>query len=191
MGAEVFEGGRAGERGEGVFDLLADGGDEVGGEAEDGGHGAFAGGNGLLHVAAAEADGADGVGEGEGAGGDVGGVLAEGVAGGHSGGDAALGEHAEGCGGDGEDGGLSVFGELEGVFGTFEDELREGELEGSIGLFEDGACGGEIIVKIAAHADGLGALAGKEKSWLDCGHRERWYMNPMGRKSAARRVAIG
>ena len=34
---------------------------------------------------AAGADGADGVGEGEGAGGDVGGVLAEGVAGGEGG----------------------------------------------------------------------------------------------------------
>ena len=78
------------------------GGDRAGGfdvgeiEAEDGGHGALAGGDGGLHELAAEADGADGVGEGEGAGGDVGGVLAEGVAGGVGDGEIAGGEFGVG-----------------------------------------------------------------------------------------------
>ena len=66
--------------------------DEGRGKAEDGGHGAFSGRDGLLHVLAAGADGADGVGEGEGAGDDVGGVFAEGVAGGEGGLDVALGK---------------------------------------------------------------------------------------------------
>ena len=118
--------------------------DEGGVEAEDGGHGAFAGGDGLLHVAAAGADGADGVGEGEGSGGDVGGVFAEGVAGGEGGVDAAFGEDAGGGDGDGEDGGLGVLGELELVFGAFEDELGEREAEGFVGLVEDGAGDGEV-----------------------------------------------
>ena len=61
-------------------------------EAEDGGHGAFSGGDCLLHVHAAGSDGADGFGEGEGAGGDVGGVLAERVAGGEGGLDAFFGQ---------------------------------------------------------------------------------------------------
>ena len=63
----------------------------VSAEAEDGGHGALAGGDGLLHELAAEADGADGVGKVEGAGGDVGGILAERVAGGEGGGEVGQG----------------------------------------------------------------------------------------------------
>ncbi len=121
------------------------------------------GGDGLLHVAAAGADGADGVGEGEGSGGDVGGVFAEGMAGGEGGVDAVFGEDAGGGDGDGEDGGLGVLGELELVFGAFEDELGEGEAEGFVGLVEDGAGDGEVVVEIAAHADGLRALAGEEE----------------------------
>ena len=51
------------------------------GEAEDGGHCALSGRDGLLHEAAAGADGLDGVREGEGSGGYVGGVLAQAVSG--------------------------------------------------------------------------------------------------------------
>ena len=130
------------------------------------------GGNGLLHVAAAAADGADGVGEGEGAGGDVGGVLAEGVAGGEGGGDALFGQDAGGGDGDGEDGGLGVLGELELVFGAFEDEFGEREAEGLIGLVEDGAGRGEVVVEVSAHADGLRALAGEEEGRF--GHLNLW-----------------
>ena len=160
VGGEVFCVGIVGEWGEVVGDLGADVVDELGGEAEDGGHGSDAGGNGLLHELATGADGADGFGEGEGAGGDVGGVLAEGVAGGEGGaGDAffceGFGKDAGGGYGDGEDGGLGVLGELELVFGAFEDEFGEGEAEGFVGLVEDGAGGGEVVVEIAAHADGL------------------------------------
>ena len=124
----------------------------------------------MLHVLAAGANGADGVGEGEGSGHDVGGVFAEGMAGGEGGLDVALGEgfcqDAGGGDGEGEDRGLRVLGELELVFGAFEDELREGEAEGFVGLVEDGSSGGEVVVEVAAHAHGLRALTGKEKGWF-------------------------
>ncbi len=122
----------------------------------------------MLHELAARADGADGFGEGEGAGGDVGGVLAEGMAGGEGGaGDAFFCEgFREDTGGgyrDGEDGGLGVLGELELVVRAFEDEFGEGEAEGLVGLVEEGAGGGEVVVEVAAHAYGLRALTGEEE----------------------------
>jgi len=96
----------------------------------------------------------------------VGGVLAEGVAGGEGGGEAFFREDAGGGYGDGEDGGLGVLGELELVVGALEDEFGESEAEGFIGLFEDGSGGGEVVVEVAAHAYGLGALAGEEEGWF-------------------------
>ena len=121
-----------------------------------------------MHELAAGADGADGVGEGEGAGGDVGGVLAEAVAGGVGDGEVAGFEFgfecAQGGDGDGEDGGLGVLGLFEGVFGAVEDDAGEGEVEGVVGFFEDGAGGRIGIVEGSAHAYGLGALAGEEES---------------------------
>ena len=167
----------AGEFGELVGDLGAEVVDLVGGEAEDGGHGSFSGGDGFLHVAAAVADDADGFGEGDGSGGDVGGVLAKGVAGGVGredvlGGEGLRRKDAVGGGGDGEDGGLGVLGEAEVFFGAFEDEFGEGEAEGFVGFVEDGAGGGVAIVEVAAHADGLGALAGEEE-----GYRLGWGLN--------------
>ena len=156
--------------GELVHGLAAEVVDLVGGEAEDGGHGALAGGDGLLHVTAAVTNDANGVGEGEGAGDDVGGVLAEGVAGGEGGGGAgvfqALFKDAGGGDGDSEDGGLGVLRLFEVVFGAFEDELGEGKAEGVVGLFKDGAGDGKVVEEVAAHADGLRALAGKEKGWF-------------------------
>ncbi len=135
-GGDDFGGALGGDSGAGGFDV-----GEV--EAEDGGHSALAGRDGGLHELAAGADGADGVGEGEGLGGDVGGVLAERVARGVGDGEIAgveFGlEDAEGGDGDGEDGGLGVLGELEGVFGAVEDDVGEGEVEGVVGLLEDGA----------------------------------------------------
>ena len=56
-----------------------------------------------------------------------------------------------------------MLGELELVFGAFEDEFGEGEAEGVVGLVEEGAGGGEVVVEVAAHAYGLGALAGEEE----------------------------
>ncbi len=151
----------SGDAGAGGFDV-----GEV--EAEDGGHGSLGGGDGgLRKELAAGADGADGVGEGEGLGGDVGRVLAEGVAG-RGGRDGEIArvefglEDAEGGDGDGEDGGLGVFGELEGVFGAVEDDVGEGEVEGVVGFLEDGAGVGRGVVEGAAHAYGLGTLAGEE-----------------------------
>ena len=171
VGVEGLGLGRGRERGELVGDLGADGLDELGGEAKDGSHCAFSGRDGLLHVLAAGAHGADGVGEGQGPGGDVGGVFAEGMAGGEGGMDAAFGEDARGGDGDGQDRGLRVLGELELVFGALEDELREGEAEGLVGLFEDGSSDGEVVVEIAAHPYGLGALAREEEGNFRCTHR--------------------
>ena len=147
--------------------LVAEVDDLVGGESEDGCHGAFPGGDGLLHEAAAGANGADGVGEGEGSGCYMRRILSEGVPGGEGGGDAVLGQDTGSGDGDGEDGGLSVLGELEGVFGAIEDDFGEGEAEGFIGFFKYGAGCGKGFSEGASHANGLGALAGKEEGWLD------------------------
>lgn len=130
-------------------------GDLFGGKTEDGCHGSLTGGDGFLHEAATGADGADGVGEGEGSGYDVGGVLAEGVAGGHGGGETVFGEDASGGDGDGEDRGLGVLGELEEVVGAVEDDFGECEAEGFVGFVKDGLGGREGVVEGAAHADGL------------------------------------
>ena len=113
-------------------------------EAEDGGHGALAGGNGFLHEAAAMADGAHGVGEGDGASGDVGGVFAEGVAGDEGGRNSIFREDAQGGDGDGTDGGLLKFGEFELVFGAFKAEFGDGEAEGFVGFFEGAARDGKF-----------------------------------------------
>ena len=88
------------------------------------------------------------------------------MAGGEGWRNAFFGEDAGGGYGDGEDGGLGVLGELELVFGAFEDELGEGEAQGFVGLVEDCAGGGEVVIKVAAHADGLRALAGEEEGWF-------------------------
>ena len=89
------------------------------------------------------------------------------------GGHGSFGEDALGGDGDGEDGGLGVLGELELVFGAFEDEFGEGEAEGVVGLVEDGAGGGVVVVEVAAHAYGLGALSGEEECWFGLlSHRE-------------------
>ena len=151
--------------GELVHGLAAEIVDLVGGQAEDGGHGALAGGDGLLHVTAAVTNGADGVGEGDGTGDDVGGVLAEGVAGGEGRLEVAefFLEDAGGGDGDSQDRGLGVFGELEGVFGSVEDDRGKREAKGVIGFFKDGAGGGEVIEEIAAHTNGLRALTGEEE----------------------------
>ena len=97
----------------------------------------------------------------------MGGVLAERVAGGEGGEDClggkGLGENTVSGGGDGEDGGLGVLGEAEVFFGALEDEFREWEAESFVGFVEDGAGGGVAVVEVAAHADGLRALAGEEQ----------------------------
>ncbi len=138
------------------------------GEFEEGGHGAESGGNGLLHVLAAVADEADGVGKVEGSGGDEGGVFAEAVAGDVIGGKAGFGEDGEGGGGDGEECGLGELGEFELVFGAFEAEAGEGVAESVIGGFEDVARGGVRIEEGLAHAYGLGTLAREEECGFGC-----------------------
>ena len=137
--------------------------DGFGVQGEDGGHGAFSSGDGGLHGTSAGFDGANGVGEVERAGGDVGGPFTEGVAGGESGMNAMLGEDAEGGDADGEDGGLGVLGEAEFVFGAVEEDAAEGEGEGFVGFGEGLGGDGEIFSEAAAHAHGLRTLAGEKK----------------------------
>ena len=45
---------------------------------------------------------------------------------------------------------------------TLEGGLREGKTEDIVGLFKDVGCDRELGGQILAHADGLGALAGKQ-----------------------------
>jgi hypothetical protein len=138
------------------------------GQAQNRGHGAFALRHGLLHELATGADGADGIGEAERAGGDVGAVLAQGVARGEGRCKARnlLGQHAKCRDGDGQDGWLGVLGQLEGFGGAFKDDLGQRKAQGFIRFIEDCACGGEFLVEFAAHPDGLGTLAWEEKRWL-------------------------
>jgi hypothetical protein len=77
-------------------------------------------------------------------------------------------QHAQRGDGDGQDRGLGVLGELQLVFGPFEDNLGERKAERVIGLVKDRARGGRGVIERAAHADGLRALAGKEK--CECGY---------------------
>ena len=168
--------GGGGERSELVGCLVADLVDEGGGEAEDSGHGSLTCGDGLLHVAAAVADGADGVGEVEGSSGDMSGVLTEGVAGGEGGEDTLVYEDAGGGYRDSEDGGLGVLGELELVFRALEDELRELKVESGICLREGSCSDRVVIVEVAAHAYDLRTLAGEEEDF----HVED-YRKPRGR----------
>ncbi len=142
---------------------MADGGDFIEVHAEDGGHGSDADRHGFLHVFAAVADGANGVGEGEGARGDMSGIFTETVTGDVAGlGNAGL-EHAQHGNGDGENGGLGDFGEPELVFRSFEADGGKLVAEGVVGFFEGSAGGRIFFVEVFSHADGLGALAGEQE----------------------------
>ena len=92
---------------------LAGGANRLDAEVEDGGHGSVADRHGLLHELAAMAHGAHRVGKAQGAGDDVGGVLAQGVAGDKAGSDAGLVQHARGGDRNGEDRRLGDLGKPE------------------------------------------------------------------------------
>ena len=127
------------------------------GKSQDGRHGAFTLGYGLLHELAAGANSADGLGKREGASGDVGAVLAERVSGGEGWGQAGHGllHYAVRRDGDGQDSGLGMLGELQGIDGTTEDDLGERKPERFIGFLEYGFGCGKTVLKVASHPDGL------------------------------------
>jgi hypothetical protein len=93
--------------------FLAGGADLIDAEVQDGGHGSLAHRHRLLHELAAQAHRAHRVGKAKGAGGDVGGVLAQRVAGDKAGHNAGLVEHAGGGHRDGENRRLGDFGQPE------------------------------------------------------------------------------
>jgi hypothetical protein len=124
-------------------------------ERENGGHGTDAYGNSLLHVLAAIAHSANGIGKAYGSGGDVGGVFAERVAGNETGTNSGFGENAGGSDGDGEYGGLRNFGEAELLVGAFKAKLAEAVAERGVRFFK-GAAGDDVIGgKFLAHPGGL------------------------------------
>ena len=125
------------------------------------GHCAVANGHGFLHVFAAIAHGADGVGERNCAGGNVRGIFSQAVPGDHCGLNAFFREHTPGRNRRGEDGGLRDLGEAELVFGSLEAEVGQFVAERRIGLLEGLAGDGEFRGEVLSHADGLRSLAGK------------------------------
>ena len=78
--------------------------------------------------------------------------------------DAALAQDRDDCHGRREDRGLRVGRQRELLRRPLEAELREVVAEDPVGLVEDAPGRAERRREVLAHADGLGALAGKEKS---------------------------
>src|SRR5271156_2134326 len=143
--------------------FFADFGDVAGRHAQDGGHGAFAGRNGFLHVRAAGAYQFYGGRKIEAAGGDQRGIFAEAVAGDKIGSDALFGQGAKRGDRDGQDGRLSIGRELQFVFGAIAAHLEKVETDGGVGVFEDTFGFGEIIGEVAAHAGILRGLPWKQE----------------------------
>ena len=141
------------------------------GQLEERGHGSDSRRHGLLHVAAAPADQAHGIGERQAAGGDQGRILAQTVPRDEVGRGADLPEDGERGGRDREQRGLRVFRELESVLRAFETQAGDRESESIVGLFEHAARGGVRIGESFAHARGLRALAGEEKCGGRCQRR--------------------
>ena len=105
-----------------------------------GGHCALSSGNGQLHGPPASLHGAHRIGKAERPGGHMGAPLAQRVSGGQRRLHALLGQHAPGGDADGENGRLGVLGELEVLFGPFEDQFGKREAESLVGLGK-GLCG--------------------------------------------------
>ena len=116
--------------------FVAEGGDFVEVHAEDCGHRSDADGDGFLHVFSAIANSANGVGEGEGSGADVGGIFAEAVTCDVARFRDAGFEHPKSGDRSGEDRRLCDLGEAELVFGALEAELRELVTECVVGFVE-------------------------------------------------------
>ena len=124
--------------------LSADFFDLIFSQAEDSGHAAFTEGHGFLHELAAEADGADGVGKGQGAGSDEGRIFAEAVAGSDVRCQPFLGEDAAAGRAGREDSRLCIIGFHEFFIRPFEAELGQGKAQCVVSffkkLFDHGIC---------------------------------------------------
>ncbi len=136
--------------------------------AEQRGHGAETGRDGLLHRLAAQLQQAGSVGDAEGSRGGKGGVFAERVAGDDQrllgqGEAAFFFQHTQNGERMGHERGLGVLGQGEFLARPLEHQFRELLAEGVIDFLEHLARGGEGGGEIAAHADGLAALAREDE----------------------------
>src|SRR4029079_14674654 len=59
--------------------------------------------------------------------------------------------------------GLGVGGERQGFGRAFADDARQRKAEGVVGFLKQLAGAGELRAEVDAHADGLGALSGKDE----------------------------
>ena len=136
--------------------------------AEQGGHGALAGGHRPLHRLAAQLQQPRRAAEREAAGGGERRIFAQRVAGDHGRAvrqaHAALAlQHPRDGERVGEQGGLGVLGEREVLGGTLEHQLGEPLAKGFVDLLEHFAGGREGGGEVAAHAHALAALAGEDE----------------------------
>ena len=141
-------------------------------QPEDGGHSAGVELSGGFHTFAAFAGQCQGILEGQGAGSHQGAELTHRVAGHER--RAKIGvnfqEDAQGSDGVGEQDGLGVVGVVELGFGAFPGSLCQVEPQHLFGLHEGGARHRVRCGQLAAHANGLRALAGENESGVFCVH---------------------
>ena len=133
-------------------------------------HGSDAHRNRLLHVFAAVAHGAHGVGKAERSGGHVRGVFSQAVPGDEAGVHAPFLQHPPGRNRRGQDGGLRDFRHPQLFFRTLKAQLGQLVAEGFVGLIESLPGDGIFFRQFFAHPDGLRSLAGEEECDLSCGH---------------------
>ena len=166
--------------------------DLFGVEAEDRRHRAVADRHRLLHVAAAAPHDPQRVGEREGAGRDVGRVLAEAVAGDERGREPARREQAVGGDADRQDRRLRVLGQRQLVLGAVEEEAAQRLAERRVGLVERLAADRKRVGQRLAHADLLRSLSGKDEGdhgWDTAAAAMSRSTRSM-KRSAAKRYAI-
>ena len=96
------------------------------------------------------------------------GVLAQAVARRRNPARCLLAQHFERRDRNGQQRGLGVLGELELVFRTFETQAGNREAQRLVGLLKNAPRGGVRLGKRLAHASGLRALAGEQKSSFGC-----------------------
>lgn len=150
---------------------LADVGDDVLAEADDGDHAGVDGVGGGLHGLATGLGDADTVGEVESAGVAKGGVLAEAEAHGAGGGvDGVLAllllELLDGGHGGDEDGGLGNLGGVQNLLGSVGALLEEVVAEDLGGLIEQSLGCRNLLAELTAHTDELSALPGEHEANL-------------------------
>jgi hypothetical protein len=160
--------------------------DERGVQTKDRRHRAAADRDGLLHVPPSIADDAHGIGEGEGAGGNVRGILTEAVARNNRRLDAAARQQALDRNRHRQDRRLGILGERQGVIGAVEDRAAERHAERLVGFREGLATDRERGGERLAHADALRALPWE----YECKHHASSALRRSRNPAAANRCVI-